>query len=75
MPHAVTIHRPAGPVRASIALPRSKSVSNRALIMASLLGDLGLVSHLSDGDDTRMSRVTGTVIDRRIRRKVGGRFE
>lgn len=41
-------------MRATIALPRSKSVSNRALIMASLLGDLGLVSHLSDGDDTRV---------------------
>ena len=50
---SVTITRPEGPVRATIALPRSKSISNRALIMASLCGDLGLVSQLSDGDDTR----------------------
>lgn len=49
---SVTVSRPSGPVRAAIGLPRSKSVSNRALIMASLCGDLGLVQHLSDGDDT-----------------------
>ncbi|MBK7382699.1 MAG: 3-phosphoshikimate 1-carboxyvinyltransferase [Flavobacteriales bacterium] len=51
---SVTITTPKGPVRATITLPRSKSVSNRALLMASLCGDLGLVSSLSDGDDTRV---------------------
>ncbi len=51
--HQLTITRPGGPVRATIAMPRSKSISNRGLLMASLCGDLGLVSQLSDGDDTR----------------------
>lgn len=51
---ALTIRRPAHPLRATIELPRSKSVSNRALIIASLLGDLSLVSDLSHGDDTRV---------------------
>lgn len=51
---AIHIHRPNGPVRADITLPRSKSISNRALLLASLCGDLGLVSQLSDGDDTRV---------------------
>ncbi|TXI75690.1 MAG: 3-phosphoshikimate 1-carboxyvinyltransferase [Flavobacteriales bacterium] len=53
---ALTVRRPSHPLRATIALPRSKSVSNRALIIASLLGDLSLVSDLSDGDDTRVMR-------------------
>jgi len=51
---ALTIRRPQGPLRATIDLPRSKSVSNRALLIASLLGDLSLVTGLSDGDDTRV---------------------
>lgn len=51
---SVTITRPAGPLQATIDLPRSKSISNRALIIASLLGDLHLVRQLSDGDDTRV---------------------
>lgn len=51
---SVVITRPQGPIRTSITLPRSKSISNRALLMASLCGDLGLVSDLSDGDDTRV---------------------
>jgi 3-phosphoshikimate 1-carboxyvinyltransferase len=51
---SITITRPSAPIRASIALPRSKSISNRALLMASLCGDLSLVSGLSDGDDTRV---------------------
>ncbi|MBX2980042.1 MAG: hypothetical protein KF905_12160 [Flavobacteriales bacterium] len=50
----VKLTAPTDAVRATIHLPRSKSVSNRALIMASLLGDLGAVRHLSDGDDTRL---------------------
>jgi 3-phosphoshikimate 1-carboxyvinyltransferase len=53
---SITITAPAAPIRASIDLPRSKSISNRALLMASLCGDLGLVSGLSDGDDTRVMR-------------------
>jgi len=51
---ALNIRRPSQPLRATVELPRSKSVSNRALIIASLLGDLSLVSHLSTGDDTRV---------------------
>lgn len=54
MPAERTIRRPAAPLRATIRLPRSKSVSNRALVIASLLGDLSLVTGLSDGDDTRV---------------------
>lgn len=54
MMRTIAITRPPGPVSTRIALPRSKSISNRALLMASLCGDLGLVSHLSDGDDTRV---------------------
>lgn len=51
---SLTIRRPSGPLKTTVALPRSKSVSNRALIIASLIGDLDLVSELSDGDDTRV---------------------
>lgn len=51
---ALNISRPSHPLHATVDLPRSKSVSNRALIIASLLGDLSLVSDLSDGDDTRV---------------------
>jgi len=53
---SITITRPSAPIRASIALPRSKSISNRALLMASLCGDLKLVSGHSHGDDTRVMR-------------------
>lgn len=53
---SVTVTRPSAPIRATISLPRSKSISNRALLMASLCGDLDLVSGLSDGDDTRVMR-------------------
>jgi 3-phosphoshikimate 1-carboxyvinyltransferase len=50
----LTIRRPAAPIRATIELPRSKSVSNRALIAAALAGDLACIGHLSDADDTRI---------------------
>ncbi len=50
----ISITAPAAPIRATIHLPRSKSVSNRALIMASLFGDIDAVKNLSDGDDTRV---------------------
>lgn len=51
---SLTIQRPASPLKATVALPRSKSVSNRALIIAALLEDPDLVCELSDGDDTRV---------------------
>lgn len=50
----ITLQAPKGPLQATVDLPRSKSISNRALIIASLLGDPDLVQHLSDGDDTRV---------------------
>lgn len=50
----ITIRRPEGPIRATVHLPRSKSVSNRALIAASLAGDLSCIEHLSEADDTRI---------------------
>lgn len=54
MPHRVTIRRPDGPPRGTIALPPSKSVANRALILAALAGDLHCVKHFGDADDTRI---------------------
>lgn len=51
---SIIITKPTGPIKATIDLPRSKSVSNRALIMASLFGQLDAVEKLSDGDDTRV---------------------
>ncbi|MBK6368563.1 MAG: 3-phosphoshikimate 1-carboxyvinyltransferase [Flavobacteriales bacterium] len=51
---SITIRRPARPLDATVQLPHSKSVSNRALLITSLLDDLSLVSALSDGDDTRV---------------------
>ncbi|MCC7502273.1 MAG: 3-phosphoshikimate 1-carboxyvinyltransferase [Flavobacteriales bacterium] len=50
----ITIRKPEGPIRATVHLPRSKSVSNRALIAASLAGDLSCIDHLSEADDTRI---------------------
>jgi 3-phosphoshikimate 1-carboxyvinyltransferase len=50
----ITIRRPEGPIRATVHLPRSKSVSNRALVAASLAGDLSCLEFLSDADDTRI---------------------
>ena len=54
MPHRVTIRRPEGPPRGTIALPPSKSVANRALILAALAGDLQCVKHFGEADDTRI---------------------
>lgn len=51
---SVVITRPSAAIKAEIELPRSKSISNRALLMASLCGDINLVTGLSDGDDTRV---------------------
>ena len=50
----LVITPPTGPIRATVSLPRSKSISNRALVMASLSGDPDMVTGLSDGDDTRV---------------------
>lgn len=51
---SITIRRPEGPIRTSIRLPRSKSVANRALILASLAGDVTCVQDPGDADDTRI---------------------
>lgn len=56
MPRRVTIRRPERPIDVSITLPRSKSVANRALVMASLAGDLTCVKAIGDADDTRLLR-------------------
>lgn len=53
MPNAVTIRRPERPIDARITLPRSKSLANRALILASMAGDLSLVIAPGDAEDTR----------------------
>lgn len=54
MPTSVTIRCPEVPVRGSIQLPPSKSVANRALILASLAGDLSCVTSIGSADDTRI---------------------
>jgi 3-phosphoshikimate 1-carboxyvinyltransferase len=54
MPRRITIRKPEGPIRCTIDLPRSKSIANRALILASLAGDLSCVRDLSEADDTRI---------------------
>ncbi len=51
---SVTIRRPTAPIRATIALPRSKSVANRALVLAALADNVDLVRDAGDGDDTRI---------------------
>lgn len=43
---------PVDPISATIQLPASKSISNRALIIRSLAG--GAISNLSDAEDTRI---------------------
>lgn len=54
MPGRITIHRPAGPLQGAIDPPRSKSVANRALILAALAGDLSCVQDPGSADDTRV---------------------
>lgn len=51
---SITIRRPEAPIRATVHLPRSKSVANRALVAAALAGDLSCIEFLSDADDTRI---------------------
>lgn len=50
----ITIRKPEGPIRARIVLPRSKSVANRALVLASLAGQSDVVIDLPTSDDTRI---------------------
>ncbi|MBS1580689.1 MAG: 3-phosphoshikimate 1-carboxyvinyltransferase [Bacteroidetes bacterium] len=54
MRNSITIRRPEAPVDTAVDLPRSKSVANRALILASLAGDLACVMDPGDADDTRI---------------------
>ncbi|MCO5275001.1 MAG: hypothetical protein M9900_08785 [Flavobacteriales bacterium] len=56
MSTSVTIRRPEAPLRAAVALPPSKSVANRALMLASLAGDPGSVEGFGQADDTRILR-------------------
>ncbi|MGV9012974.1 MAG: 3-phosphoshikimate 1-carboxyvinyltransferase [Flavobacteriales bacterium] len=49
---SVTIRRPNGPLRGSIALPPSKSVANRALILAALAGETDCVKNIGEAEDT-----------------------
>ena len=51
---AYEITSPSLPVRAEIALPFSKSISNRALLMDALCGGKSVLLNLSDCDDTRV---------------------
>jgi 3-phosphoshikimate 1-carboxyvinyltransferase len=44
--------RPSG-VRATVSVPGSKSISNRALVCAALTEGVSTISGLADGDDTR----------------------
>ncbi len=56
MPDRLTITRPERPIDAVVDLPRSKSVANRLLVLASLAGDLNLVKEPGDAEDTRLLR-------------------
>lgn len=49
----VTVRRPEAPIAARITLPPSKSVANRALVLAALAGDLQAVHGLGSSDDVR----------------------
>ena len=53
MSNTVTIRRPERPIDARITLPRSKSLANRALILAALAGDLSFVTDPGEAEDTR----------------------
>lgn len=54
MPDTRTIRAPERTLDAVVDLPRSKSVANRALVLAALAGDTHLVRHLPDADDSRI---------------------
>jgi 3-phosphoshikimate 1-carboxyvinyltransferase len=46
------ISEPQNPIRESIRIPSSKSISNRMLIIRSLAGSISPIQNLSDSDDT-----------------------
>ncbi|HMQ77641.1 MAG TPA: hypothetical protein PKE21_16420 [Flavobacteriales bacterium] len=50
----LSVAAPERPVRATVRLPRSKSMANRALVAAALAGDLAAVLEPGDADDTRL---------------------
>lgn len=54
MNKALRITPPTGPINATIHLPRSKSVANRALVCTALAGDATSVMDHGDADDTRI---------------------
>jgi 3-phosphoshikimate 1-carboxyvinyltransferase len=56
MSSRITIRRPERPIDVIIDLPRSKSVANRVLILASLAGDPQCVKDIGTADDTRILR-------------------
>jgi 3-phosphoshikimate 1-carboxyvinyltransferase len=53
---AAIIRRPEGRIRARIRPPSSKSVANRALLLAHLAGDPSCVERPGDAEDTRILR-------------------
>ncbi|MDQ3100410.1 MAG: 3-phosphoshikimate 1-carboxyvinyltransferase, partial [Bacteroidota bacterium] len=58
MKEQILVLPPTGPIKVSIQLPASKSISNRALIMADLGGCRIALHQLSDADDTeRLDRL------------------
>jgi 3-phosphoshikimate 1-carboxyvinyltransferase len=48
------ITAPEGPVKCTVNLPSSKSISNRALIIRSLAGGNGHIENLSEAEDTKI---------------------
>lgn len=54
MPPVLTIRKPEGALHGTVLLPRSKSVANRALLVAHMAGVPGCVTGLSDADDVRL---------------------
>ncbi len=50
----LTVAAPERRIAATVRLPRSKSVANRALVAAALAGDLAAVPDPGDADDTRL---------------------
>ncbi len=52
----LTITRPERPIDVAVDLPRSKSVANRMLVLASLAGDIGTVKDTGEAEDTRLLR-------------------
>lgn len=65
--HQIRVEMPLSPVKGTVDLPSSKSISNRALVIRSLCKDSFTLSALSDADDTtvleKLLRQTGPVDD------------